>query len=92
MLHIEDRVGSILVGKDADLVLWNDNPLSIYARPLQTYVDGIRYFDNERDSILRNEIKIEKNRLMQKMAEAKSKGDSTRKPGMSFNEIKHCDD
>ena len=33
MLHVADRVGSIKVGKDADLVLWSDNPLSTYAKP-----------------------------------------------------------
>jgi imidazolonepropionase-like amidohydrolase len=31
-LHIDDKVGSIKVGKDADIVLWNNNPLSIYAK------------------------------------------------------------
>ena len=92
MLHIDDKVGSILIGKDADLVLWNDNPLSIYAHPLQTYVDGIKYFDIETDSILRKEVIKEKARLMQKMADAKNKGESTRKPTMNFQELKHCDD
>ena len=92
MLHIDDKVGSILIGKDADLVLWNDNPLSIYAHPLQTYVDGIKYFDIEKDSILRKEVIKEKARLMQKMADAKNKGESTRKPTMNFQELKHCDD
>ena len=36
-LHVSDRTGSIKTGKDADLVLWNDNPLSIYAKPLYLY-------------------------------------------------------
>ena len=92
MLHIDDKVGSIRIGKDADLVLWNDNPLSIYAHPLQTYVDGIKYFDVETDSILRKEVIKEKARLMQKMSDAKNKGESTRKPTMNFQELKHCDD
>jgi uncharacterized NAD-dependent epimerase/dehydratase family protein len=39
--------------KDADLVLWSDNPLSIYARSLYTIVDGIVYFDREKDVQLR---------------------------------------
>ena len=91
MLHIDDKVGSIRAGKDADLVLWNDNPLSIYAHPLQTYIDGIKYFDVQRDSVLRKEIKTEKARLMQKMSDAKTRGESTRKPGMNFQEIKHCE-
>lgn len=92
MLHIDERVGSIRPGKDADLVLWNDYPLSIYAYPLKTYVDGIKYFDVQNDSILRKEIKTERARLMQKMSEAKSKGESTKKPTMNFQEIKHCND
>ena len=45
MLHIDQRVGSIKIGKDADLVLWSDMPLSIYAKPLYTMVDGSIYFD-----------------------------------------------
>ncbi len=91
MMHIDDRVGSLKPGKDADIVLWNDNPLSIYAYPLQTYVDGIKYYDIQRDSVMRNEIKTERSRIMQKMAEAKNKGESTKKPGMNYQEVKHCD-
>lgn len=67
MLHVEDRVGSIKVGKDADLVLWSDNPLSIYAKAEKTIVDGIVYFDRQRDQELRAKITAEKSRLAQKM-------------------------
>ena len=50
LLHLDDRIGSIKIGKDADLVLWTDNPLSIYAKVIQTYVDGKLLYDinNER--------------------------------------------
>jgi len=48
-LGIEDRVGSIEVGKDGDLALFSDHPLSVYAIPLQTYVDGVKYFDRDED-------------------------------------------
>lgn len=41
MLHVDDKVGSIKIGKDADVVLWNNDPLSIYASPEMTLVDGI---------------------------------------------------
>ena len=91
MLHIDSRVGSILVGKDADLVLWNESPLSIYAFPIQTYVDGIKYFDKEIDAELRKQVTVERQRLMQKMSEAKSKGEGVRKPGMTKQEISHCE-
>ena len=40
LLHIDDRVGSIKVGKDADVVLWSQNPLSVFAKAEYTFVDG----------------------------------------------------
>ena len=40
ILRLDKRTGSIKVGKDADLVLWNNHPLSIYARPDYTIVEG----------------------------------------------------
>ena len=67
MLHVDDRVGSIKVGKDADLVIWSDNPLSIYAKAEKTIVDGIVYFDRERDAVMRKKIAEEKTRIAQKM-------------------------
>ena len=48
-LGIDDRVGSIERGKDADLALFSAHPLSIYARPLLTVVDGVVRFDAARD-------------------------------------------
>lgn len=48
-LMIDDRVGSIEVGKDADLAIWEGDPLSAYSRVLTTFVDGQVYFDIERD-------------------------------------------
>jgi len=66
-LHVDDRVGSIKVGKDADLVLWSDNPLSVYAVALYTIVDGTIYFDRNKDKEMRKQITAERNRLIQKM-------------------------
>ena len=74
MLHVDQKVGSIAVGKDADLVLWSDNPLSIYAKSLYTVVDGIVYFDREKDLELRKDIQAERTRLIQKMLGEKSSG------------------
>lgn len=48
-LGIADKVGSIEVGKQADLVLFNEHPLSIYAIPQMTFVDGVKYFDINAD-------------------------------------------
>ncbi len=48
-LGIDKRVGSIEVGKDADIAIFNAHPLSTYAIPLMTFVDGIKYFDKAID-------------------------------------------
>lgn len=71
MLHVDSKVGSIKVGKDADLVLWSDNPLSIYAVAEKTIVDGTIYFDREKDAAMRKLNQAEKARLVQKLAAAK---------------------
>jgi imidazolonepropionase-like amidohydrolase len=64
MLHLGDRTGSIKIGKDADLVLWTDNPLSVYARVNKTMVDGTFYFDEEQDLKSREQIDSERNRII----------------------------
>src|SRR5438046_10104995 len=48
-LKIEQRVGSIETGKDADLVVWNHHPMSTTAIVERTYIDGIVYYDREKD-------------------------------------------
>ena len=67
MLQIDDKVGSIEVGKDADLVLWTENPLSVYATVNKTFVDGILYFDANTQAEKDEIVKREKNRIVQKM-------------------------
>ena len=49
-LGIEDKVGSIEVGKQADLVIFEGQPLSSYAVPQMTFVDGVKYFDIKKDN------------------------------------------
>jgi imidazolonepropionase-like amidohydrolase len=64
MLHLQDRTGSIKAGKDADLVLWTDYPLSVYAQASKTMVDGTFYFDEEQDSNMKEQIDSERNRII----------------------------
>ena len=71
MMHVDNKTGSIKVGKDADLVVWSDNPLSIYAKAEKTIVDGIIYFDRDKDAAMRIANKNEKARLIQKLTIAK---------------------
>ena len=63
-LRIEDRVGSIEPGKDADLVIWNGSPLSTYSKAEQTWIEGVKYFDIKLDEALRKKVKNERNRLI----------------------------
>ena len=82
MLHIEKWVGSIKVGKDADLVLWSGDPLSIYSVVQQTYIDGIPYWDIDKDAANQKAMKADEARIIQKMIAAKNKGAVTqRAPG-----------
>jgi imidazolonepropionase-like amidohydrolase len=63
-LGVGDRVGSIDVGKDADLVIWENHPLSAYAKTLTTIVDGRVVFDVERDRQRQEAIGAEKEALV----------------------------
>ena len=54
LLRVDHRVGSLAVGKDADVVVWSDHPLSVYAQAEQTFVDGVKYFDLEDDAAKRD--------------------------------------
>lgn len=53
-LRLEDRIGSLEVGKDGDVVLLSGDPFDVYSRVEKTIVDGIVYYDLERDSELRD--------------------------------------
>ncbi len=44
-LGIDDKVGSLEVGKQADMVIFDNHPLSVYAIPMMTFIDGVKYFD-----------------------------------------------
>ncbi len=91
MLHVADRVGSIKVGKDADLVLWTDSPLSVYAKADKTIVDGIVYYDIDKDAAMRVQIANERNRLIQKMIAEKKKGGKTVAAEATIDEINECE-
>jgi imidazolonepropionase-like amidohydrolase len=79
MLHLDHRMGSVEVGKDADLVLWSADPLSIGARCEMTFVDGVRYFDAAQDLAWRTGSQRERERLIARMLAAKRAGAPVRK-------------
>src|SRR3989440_8212394 len=83
-LGIEKRVGSIEVGKDADLAIYNRDPLSAYAVVQKTLIDGRVYFDRQRDLAERSEHEKEKKALIDKEKKAAKKPDEKKdekKPG-----------
>ncbi|MEH6304145.1 amidohydrolase family protein [Olivibacter sp. CPCC 100613] len=91
MLHIDHRVGSLKVGKDADVVIWSGNPLSIYARAEKTFVDGVKYWDVDEDQAIRNLQQKEKARLIAKSLEEKGKGNATQKAVEKPSIVYHCE-
>lgn len=91
LLHLDKRTGSIKEGKDADLVLWSDHPLSVYAKPEKTVIDGATYFDIEKDKHQREAVKKERSQLINMMLKEKSEGGKTQKPKQDKKESMHCE-
>jgi len=73
LLHLDNRMGSIETGKDADIVVWSDNPLSIYAKAEKTFIDGRCYFDIDSKNEIENRDKLERNRIISKLSKSKDK-------------------
>ena len=92
LLHLDNRMGSVKIGKDADLVLWNANPLAIYARPEITMIDGAIYFSLKDEAAKRDALQTERARLIQRMLAAKATGSSTVKPTARRMRMWHCED
>ncbi|MGD9689058.1 MAG: amidohydrolase family protein [Phycisphaerales bacterium] len=66
-LRIDDRVGSLEAGKDADLVVWSGSPISSLSRCEATYVDGRCLYSLEQDQAMRERNESERRRLIQKV-------------------------
>lgn len=69
-LRIDQYVGSIEVGKQADLVLWSSSPLSTMSRCEQTWIDGRKYFDRQEDLAKRSVTSELRNQLVQKVLDS----------------------
>jgi imidazolonepropionase-like amidohydrolase len=69
-LGIDSRVGSVDPGKDADLVIFDHHPLSVYAVAQKVLIDGHVYFDRQRDIAQRADVKKEKLALLDKEKKA----------------------
>jgi adenine deaminase len=86
-LAIDNRVGSIEVGKDADIVIYDKDPLSTFAKVQKVLIDGQKYFDRDNDVSGRPQKQLEKQKLIEKekqdqqrLNDAQKKGAPTRRP------------
>jgi len=59
-LGVQDRVGSIEIGKDADVVIWSGHPLSVYSSAETTFIDGEIFFDKQKDLAMRDQMAKER--------------------------------
>lgn len=91
LLHLDDRTGSIKVGKDADLVVWSGHPMSIYTKAENTMIEGVTYFDLEMDKKQRETIKKERNELVKMMLKEKAGGKETQAPKQSVKPELTCE-
>ena len=92
MLHLDNQMGSLKSGKSADIVLWTDHPLSVYAKAEKTIIDGKIYFDIEKDNQNNKDQEADRARIIQKMKNAKKSGmPMQRGEGRSQLDF-HCDD
>lgn len=89
MLHLEDRIGSIESGKDADLVIWSGNPLSVYSQVEKTFIEGQLYFDASTLERQQQAIAKERARLVNQMIQ--SKDENKKKPRQKPSRHYHCD-
>jgi imidazolonepropionase-like amidohydrolase len=92
MLHLDNQMGSLKVGKSADVVLWTDHPLSVYARAEKTIIDGKVYYDIEKDAENNKVLNADRARLIQKLKNAKKSGMPTQRPDSRSQAEFHCDD
>ncbi|MDN5285678.1 MAG: amidohydrolase [Mucilaginibacter sp.] len=91
MLHVDNRIGSLKAGKDADVVLWSADPLSVYAVAEKTFVDGVLYWDIDQDAGKRKALAADEARIVQKMLEAKNKGAATQRPNAVRRRLYECE-
>lgn len=91
MLHIDQYVGSISPGKDADFVIWSGHPLSVYSKAEQTYIDGIKYFDRSADAVRQKRLQRERARITRLMREAVEAGAQAKKPQRKIERNYTCE-
>jgi len=92
ILHLNNQIGSIKVGKSGDVTLWTGHPLSVYSKADKTIIEGAIYFDLDKDQQLRKDLEKERARLINKMIDAKKSGAPAAKTGSKQHMEYHCDE
>ena len=59
-LGVQNKVGSLEVGKDADIAIWNAHPFSVYASVDKTFIDGELFWDRDKDKAMRENMAKER--------------------------------
>lgn len=91
LLHLDDRMGSVKQGKDADIVLWSDNPLSIKAKVEVTMIDGKILYESAIAKTLEDRNTAERARILNKMLESNEKGEPSKPFVKKGRKHYHCD-
>ncbi|GAB4132438.1 MAG: amidohydrolase family protein [Bacteroidia bacterium] len=92
LLHLDKHMGTIEVNKDADVVLWSDNPTSVYAKVEMTIVDGKILYDTKEDVQLRETMKEDRARIVQQMIALKKEGAPVQRARMRTPRLWDCED
>jgi len=79
-LAIDNRVGSIEPGKDADIVIYDKDPLSTMSKVQKVMIDGNKYFDRDNEVSGRPQKELEKEKLMQEQDQQQKKAAPARRP------------
>ena len=91
-MRIDDRVGSLEVGKDADFVIWSGHPLSTYSICEETWLDGKKYFSLDQNQTLQERDSKLRNNLVQKILNASDSGGPKMRPeGRRGARFQSCD-
>lgn len=91
VLHLDDQMGSVKIGKAADLVLWTAHPLSIEARVAITMIDGVIYYEEAVQTNKQQQIEQERVRILSLMLAAKDRGEALKAPQKKLKKHYHCD-
>ena len=92
-MKIDEWVGSLEEGKDADFVIWDGPPLSIYSQVLETWIDGIQYWSIDNNDRLEDRDKTMRENLIKKILNSttSSSGKAMKPNGETPNHGHNCE-